>query len=41
MRAAQALSETQRAWIAPIAGLSAREQSYRRMTAWAHAIYSE
>ena len=41
MRASQALSETQRAWIAPVAGLSAREQSYRRMTAWAHAIYSE
>jgi len=41
MRASQALSETQRAWTAPMAGLSAREQSYRRMTAWAHAIYSE
>ncbi len=41
MRASQALSETQRAWIAPIAGLSAREQSYRRMTALAHAIYSK
>jgi CHAT domain-containing protein len=41
MRASQALSETQRAWIAPVAGVSAREQSYRRMTAWAHAIYSE
>ena len=41
MRASQALSETQRAWIAPVSGLSAREQSYRRMTAWAHAIYSE
>ena len=41
MRASQALSETQRAWIAPIAGLSVREQAYRRMTAWAHAFYSE
>jgi hypothetical protein len=41
MRASQALSETQRAWIAPIAVLSAREQSYRRMTALAHAIYSK
>jgi CHAT domain-containing protein len=41
MRASLALSETQRAWIAPIAGLSVREQAYRRMTAWAHAFYSE
>jgi len=39
--ASQALSETQHAWIAPVAGLSVREQAYRRMTAWAHAIYSE
>ena len=41
MRASQALSETQRAWLAPKAGLSAREHAHRRMTAWAHAFYSE
>jgi CHAT domain-containing protein len=41
MRASQALSEAQRAWIAPVTGLSVREQGYRRMTAWAHAIYTE
>jgi CHAT domain-containing protein len=41
MRASQALSETQRAWMAPKSGLSAREQSHRRLTAWAHAFYLE
>lgn len=38
--AAQALSETQRAWMRDQPGISAREQSYRRMTAWAHAYYA-
>jgi CHAT domain-containing protein len=38
--AAQALSETQRAWMREAPGVSPREQSYRRMTAWAHAYYA-
>lgn len=35
----QALSETQRAWLAPLPQLSSGEQEHRRMTAWAHAYY--
>jgi len=41
MPASEALSETQRAWVAPVTGLSAREHAYRLMTAWAHAFYTE
>ncbi|HEU5134660.1 MAG TPA: CHAT domain-containing protein [Steroidobacteraceae bacterium] len=39
--AAQALSETQRAWMLPFPGIGASEQSHRRMTAWAHAYYAQ
>jgi CHAT domain-containing protein len=39
--AARALSETQRAWLVPAAGISANEQAHRRMTAWAHAFYTQ
>jgi CHAT domain-containing protein len=39
--AARALSETQRAWLAPVSGISANEQAHRRMTAWAHAFYTQ
>ncbi len=38
--AAQALGETQRAWLAPPPTMSAPEQARRRMTAWAHAYYT-
>jgi len=39
--ASQALSETQRAWTHPAAGIREGEQGYRRMTAWAHAFYAQ
>jgi tetratricopeptide (TPR) repeat protein len=39
MPASRALAETQRAWMQPAAGVRASEQTYRRMTAWAHAYY--
>jgi CHAT domain-containing protein len=39
--AAQSLSETQREWMQPSPGVRASEQAYRRVTAWAHAYYSE
>ena len=38
--AAQALSETQRAWLAAAPGVRENEQAYRRMTAWAHVFYA-
>jgi len=41
MSAAQALSETQRAWLEARPGVSAREQAPRRMTAWAHVYYTK
>jgi CHAT domain-containing protein len=37
---ARSLSETQRAWMQPVADISAREQAYRRLTAWAHVYYT-
>jgi CHAT domain-containing protein len=40
MPAAQALSETQRAWMELAKGGRESEQAYRRMTAWAHAYYA-
>jgi CHAT domain-containing protein len=39
--ASRALAETQRAWMQPAAGLPATEQAHRRMTAWAHAYYTQ
>lgn len=39
--AAQALSETQRAWVAPKPGLSEGDQLRRRITALAHGFYSQ
>jgi CHAT domain-containing protein len=39
--AAQALSETQRAWLEPARGLRENEQAHRRMTAWAHVFYAQ
>jgi CHAT domain-containing protein len=41
MPAAQALSETQRAWMTPAPGIRATERLPRRMTAWAHAFYTQ
>lgn len=41
MPAAQALSETQRAWMNPAPDIRASEQLPRRMTAWAHAFYTQ
>lgn len=41
MPAAQALSETQRAWLELARGLRENEQAYRRMTAWAHVFYAQ
>ncbi len=38
--AAQSLSATQRAWLAPLPGASASEQAHRRLTAWAHAFFA-
>ena len=38
--AAQALSETQRAWLQPSPDVRENEQAYRRMTAWAHVFYT-
>jgi len=38
--AAQSLSETQRAWLAPKAGADAAEQTRRRITALAHGFYA-
>ena len=38
--AAQSLSETQRAWLAPKAGANAAEQTRRRITALAHGFYA-
>lgn len=38
--ASQSLSETQRAWAAPLAGASASEQAHRRLTAWAHVFFA-
>jgi len=40
MPAARALSETQRAWLAPVAGMDASDQLRRRMTALSHAYFS-
>jgi CHAT domain-containing protein len=39
--APRALAETQRAWLEPVAGVRASEQARRRMTAWAHAYYTQ
>ena len=39
--AARALSETQRAWLAPKAGASDAEQMRRRITALAHGFYTQ
>jgi CHAT domain-containing protein len=39
--AAQALSETQRAWLAPKPGASEAEQQRRRITALAHGFYTQ
>jgi CHAT domain-containing protein len=39
--AAQALSETQRAWLAPKAGAGEAEQLRRRITALAHGFYTQ
>ncbi len=39
--AAQSLSETQRAWLAPKAGASEDEQLRRRITALAHGFYTQ
>jgi len=39
--AAQALSETQRAWMQPAADVRASEIYPRRMTAWAHAFFTQ
>jgi CHAT domain-containing protein len=39
--AARALAETQNSWMQPVAGLRASEQGHRRMTAWAHAYYTQ
>jgi CHAT domain-containing protein len=39
--AAQALSETQRAWVAPKPGLSEGDQLRRRITALAHGFYAQ
>jgi CHAT domain-containing protein len=39
--AAAALSQTQRAWLAPKAGASAAEQTRRRITALAHGFYTQ
>jgi CHAT domain-containing protein len=38
--AAQALSETQRAWLVPVPGASADDQLRRRITALSHAYFS-
>jgi CHAT domain-containing protein len=38
--AAQALAETHRAWMQPVAGMRTSEQAHRRMTAWAHAYFA-
>jgi CHAT domain-containing protein len=40
MPAAQALSETQRAWLTPAPGIDAADQLRRRMTALSHAYFS-
>ena len=39
--AAQALSETQRAWTTSAPGVRASEALARRLTAWAHAFYTQ
>jgi hypothetical protein len=39
--AVEALSETQRAWLAPVAGASSDEQMRRRITALAHAYFAK
>ena len=39
--APQALSDTQRAWVAPKPGLSAEDQLRRRITALAHGFYAQ
>jgi len=37
--AAQALAETQRAWLTPVPGARSEDQARRLMTAWAHVFY--
>jgi len=39
--AEQSLSETQRLWTRPSAGVRENELGYRRMTAWAHVLYAQ
>jgi len=40
MPAAQALSETQRAWLQPVPGMRAEDQRRRRITALSHAYFT-